>query len=200
MGVGYYGEKGDKGERGPPGEKGDSVLGQSPIGTQVVGPTGPKGFKGDRGDFGMPGPKGEPGPEGEYGRPGNDGMKGEKGLIGPPGPRVSFIPFKTTRIVVRWCFRVVTVSPDRLDHLDKKVIAVWKVYPVYEDVTELKENRDETDHQDKSVCADHQVHPVAGRVCQDLQARWVLEGIPVLKALKVFPCTYQQFGYLTVDI
>lgn len=44
-----------------------------------------------------------------------------------------------------------TVLLDRLDLLDKKEIVVWKVYLVYEDVTELKENLDETDLQDKSV-------------------------------------------------
>lgn len=76
---------------------------------------------------------------------------------------------------------------DHLDLLDKKEIVVWKVYPVYEDVTELKENQDETDLQDKSVCVDHQDHPVVERVCQVPQVQWVPEGIRVLKVLKVFP-------------
>lgn len=44
-----------------------------------------------------------------------------------------------------------TVLLDHLDLLDKKEIVVWKVYLVYEDVTDLKENLDETDLQDKSV-------------------------------------------------
>lgn len=77
-----------------------------------------------------------------------------------------------------------TVSLDRPDRQAKKVIVVWKVYPVYEDATVLKVNQAETDHPGNSVYVDRPDRPVVGLVCQDLQARWVLEGIRVRRVLK----------------